>query len=486
LNLALLAPEIAIAVTAIIVILLDLFIQRKGWLTLLSLAGIICAVILAVPLLGYSQQTIWNGLLTLDGMAIFFKIFFLGLVFLIILASSDYVSRLNRFHGEFHALILLSGLGMMLMASATDLISLFVSLELTAISFYALTGFLKNKQSTEAALKYVLLGGVNSAMLLYGLALIFGFSGQTQLAAIAHSIQSLPASELMANPGLLLGLMLILAGFSFKTAAVPFHMWAPDVYEGAPTPITLYLSTASKLAGFAVLLRVLLTSFIQPISLSQDWGIIIALVSALGMTLGNLLAIPQSNIKRMLAYSSIAQTGYMLVALASMGFAAAVDSTTQSSLLFYMLAFALAEIAVFTAVIIASQAFKSDNIADYAGLKQRSPVLAIALTIALLSLMGLPPTAGFIAKFYVFSQAVASGLLWLVIIAVINSVISAFYYLKVIKVMWMDKPVQAEPIKASPGPWIVLAISALGTIVAGLLPFWGMKLAELGARLILP
>jgi NADH-quinone oxidoreductase subunit N len=383
LNLALLAPEIAIAVTAVAVILLDLFIQRKGWLTLLSLAGIICAVILAVPLLGQSQQTVWNGLLALDGMAIFFKIFFLGLVFLIILVSSDYVSRLNRFHGEFHALILLSGLGMMLMASATDLISLFVSLELTAISFYALTGFLKNKQSTEAALKYVLLGGVNSAMLLYGLALIFGFSGQTQLAAIAHSIQTLPASELVANPGLLLGLMLILAGFSFKTAAVPFHMWAPDIYEGAPTPITLYLSTASKLAGFAVLLRVLLTSFIQPISLSQDWGIIIALVSALGMTLGNLLAIPQSNIKRMLAYSSIAQTGYMLVALASMGFATVVDSTTQSSLLFYMLAFALAEVAVFTAVIIASQAFKSDNIADYAGLKQRSsyrPDYRIAFT----------------------------------------------------------------------------------------------------------
>jgi NADH-quinone oxidoreductase subunit N len=486
LNLALLAPEIAIAVTAISVILLDLFIQRKGWLTLLSLAGIICAVILAMPLLEQSQQTIWNGLLAIDGTAIFFKIFFLGLVFLIISASTDYVSRLNRFHGEFHALILLSGLGMMLMASATDLISLFLSLELTAISFYALTGFLKNKQSTEAALKYVLLGGVNSAMLLYGLALIFGFSGQTQLAAIAHSIQNLPASELMANPGLLLGLMLILAGFSFKTAAVPFHMWAPDVYEGAPTPVTLYLSTASKLAGFAVLLRVLLTSFSQPISLSQDWGIIIALVSGLGMTLGNLLAIPQSNIKRMLAYSSIAQTGYMLVALASMGFAAIIDSTTQASLLFYMLAFALAEVAVFTAVIIASQTFKSDNIADYAGLKQRSPVLAIALTIALLSLMGLPPTAGFIAKFYVFSQAVASGLLWLVIIAVINSVISAFYYLKVIKVMWMDQPAQTEPIKASPGPWIVLAISALGIIMAGILPIWGMKLAELGARLILP
>jgi len=232
-NLSLLIPEIIIAITAVSIILLDLFIQRKGWLTIISLAGVAGALVATFLLTQESPQLICNGLLSLDSMALFFKMFFLALTFLIILVSSDYVVRFNRFHGEFHALILLASLGMMLMASSADLISVFLSLELTTISFYALTGFLKNRQSTEAALKYVLLGSINSALLLYGFSLIFGFTGHTHLSDIAIALQSLSISDLTANPGLLLGLILIIAGFGFKIASVPFYMWAPDVYEGA-------------------------------------------------------------------------------------------------------------------------------------------------------------------------------------------------------------------------------------------------------------
>lgn len=485
-NLVLLAPEIAVAVTAVTVILLDLFIKRKGWLTLTSLTGIIIAILLAIWILPEKNQMVGNGLLALDGLAIFFKLFVLGLVFMVILASVDYMRNLKNFHGEYHALILLAGLGMMLLVSAIDIMAVFVSLELVAISFYALTGLLKTDRSSEAALKYVLLGGVNSAILLYGLALVFGFTGHTGLADISRSLQELPAASLAASPGLVFGLVLILAGFGFKTAAVPFHMWAPDVYEGSPTPVTLYLSTASKLAGVAVLLRVLLTAFIQPAGLSQDWGIIIAAVSAAGMTLGNLLAVPQINIKRLLAYSGIAQTGYMLIAIASLGYTAAASSATQTGLLFYAGAFALAELAVFSAVIAVSETIKSDHIQDYAGLGQRTPLVAIALSVGLLSLMGLPLTAGFIAKYYVFSQAAGSGLLWLVVIGVINTVISAYYYLNVMRVMWMGKAVDNTPVRVSTGPKLVMALSVLAVLAAGVLPVWGLKLAEFGSTLLLP
>ncbi len=485
-NLSLLAPEIAVAATAATVVLLDLFTRRKGWLTCVSLAGIAAAAALTIPLAGRESQPIWNGLLALDGLAVFFKLFVLGLVFMVILASIDYMRNLSRFHGEYHALILLAGLGMMLLVSAIDIMAVFVALELVAISFYALTGLLKTDRSSEAALKYMLLGGINSAILLYGLALVFGFTGHTGLADISSSLQELPAGSLADSPGLILGLVLILAGFGFKTAAVPFHMWAPDVYEGSPTPVTLYLSTASKLAGVAVLLRVLLTAFLQPSGLSHDWGVIIAAISAAGMTLGNLLAVPQVNIKRLLAYSGIAQTGYMLIAIASLGYAAAASSATQTGLLFYAGAFALAELAAFSAVIAVSQTIKSDLIQDYTGLGQRAPLIAIALSVGLLSLMGLPLTAGFIAKYYIFSQAASSGLLWLVVIGVINTVISAYYYLNVLRVMWMGKAANDTPVGLSAGPKLVMALSVLAVLAAGVLPVWGIKLAEFGTRLLLP
>ena len=482
-NFTLLLPEIVLAATALVVILGDLFLNRKGLLTLISLIGIAASFILTTTLARHDPQTIWQGLLAVDGLAILMRLIFLGLSALVIVVSTDYVNRIRGLRGEYHALILLSTLGMMLLSSSTNLITIFVSLELVSVPIYALVGFLKDQRGTESALKYVLLSAINSAILLYGLALIFGFTGATSLSGIAQTVGSLSISEIMAQPGLIFGLALTLAGFGFKIAAVPFHMWAPDVYEGSPTPVALFLSAGSKLAGFAVLLRVLSSAFAAPTAVTQGWGLVMAILAAVGMSTGNLLAIPQSNIKRMLAYSGISHSGYMLMAVAAMG--KAYEGAPASSLLFYMLGFALAEVVAFAVVAIASQRV-GDQIADYAGLGKRAPALAAALTVGLLSLMGIPPAAGFIAKFYVFSQAAEGGLWWLVIIAVLNTVLSAYYYLRVIRLMWQGEPSDSTPITVGMASKIALLFTTLAVLALGIFPFWGMKLAEFGAAIFLP
>lgn len=480
-NIELIAPELSLTATAIAVILLDLFIQKKVWLTVVSMAGISIATVFAITIWGGDPQTIFNNLLAVDNFAVFFKILLLAIVAMVLLASTDYVSKLRRFQGEYHALVLLTTIGMMLMAASTDLISIFVSLELSSISFYALVGFLKDDRSTEASLKYILLGGIASAVLLYGMALTFGFTGKTQLAEIAQVTQGISPENLLASPGLILGLVLMIAGFGFKIAAVPFQMWVPDVYEGAPTPITLYLSVGSKIAGFALILRVFFSAFGHPESLSQDWGTIFAILSAIGMTLGNIIAIQQVNIKRMLAYSSIAHSGYIMIGLAAVGLSAAADFTGQSFILFYIIAFALADLAAFISVIAISNKLNSDLIKDYAGTGKQSPVLSLALTLSLISLIGLPPTAGFLAKFYIFTGAAGSGLLWLVIVAVINSVVSAYYYLRVAKVMWLGEPSYEGKIQSSTALKIALAICCLGILLLGIIPTIVMKLVETAA-----
>jgi NADH-quinone oxidoreductase subunit N len=274
-----------------------------------------------------------------------------------------------------------------------------------------------------------------------------------------------------------------MAGFAFKIAAVPFHMWAPDVYEGAPTPITLFLSTVSKIAGFSILLRFMFAGVIQPASLSHNWGIILAVVSVLTMTAGNLLAITQHNIKRLLAYSSIAQSGYMLMAVAAVGIAATFDSSITSSFLYYLTAFALAEVAVFTVIIIASRQTDNDDISDYAGLGKRSPLLACAMTLGLLSLMGLPPLVGFMGKFFVLSQAAQHNLIWLVIVAVVNSVISAYYYLKILRAIWADAPASTTSLKVSLPPKIALFVACAGVLLLGILPALLNNATEWGAQM---
>jgi NADH-quinone oxidoreductase subunit N len=488
LDIGLLAPELTLAGFAIAVILLDLFIRRKGWLVVVSLIGVVVAAGFTIAMWGGSSQALFNNMLAVDNFALFFKLLFLAIAALVILASVDYVSKFARFQGEYYALVLLSALGMMLMAATAELISIYVALELTSISLYVLVGFLKDPKSTEASLKYLLLGAVASAVLLFGMALVFGFTGKTQLGEIARVIQSLSLSGVLASPGLILGIVLMIAGFGFKIAAIPFHMWVPDVYEGAPTPITAYLSVGSKAAGFAIILRVFYSALGLPQWLSLDWGLIFAVLAAIGMTLGNIIAIPQTNIKRMLGYSSIAQAGYLMVGLATVGFVSPFSSyfptvTGQGGLLFFLASYALTNLGAFTAIIAISNKLDSDLIQDYSGMGKRAPLLALALTLCLISLIGMPPAAGFMAKFYIFSGAVQQGLLWLVVIAVINSVISAYYYLRVVKVMWLGEPASEEKVPSSGALRLALSISCLGVLLLGIIPGYVMKLAELGAKM---
>jgi NADH-quinone oxidoreductase subunit N len=479
LDFRLLSPEICLVAFAVLVIVLDLFIERKAWLAAISIIGLLVTAGLAVGLWGDNPQAILNNMLAVDNFAIFFQLLFLGIAILVILASANYVSRFPRFQGEYYALILLSTLGMMLMASATELISLFVSLELVNLSLYALVSFLKEARSTEASLKYLLLSAVASAVLLFGMALVFGFTGQTNLGEIARSIQSMSLTDIAANPALIIGVIMILAGFGFKIAMVPFHMWVPDVYEGAPTPITAYLSVGSKAAGFAIMLRVFYTAFQEPGFLSQDWGLVLAVLSAITMTVGNIIAIQQNNIKRMLGYSSIAQVGYVMVGLATVGLSPVAETGGQSSVLFFLASYSLTNLGAFIAIIAISHKINSDQINDFAGMGKRSPLLALALTLGMVSLIGMPPAAGFMAKFFIFSTAVQQGLMWLVIVAVLNSVISAYYYLRVVKVMWLGTPASTEKVDASRALQFSLAISSLGVLFLGLAPGIAMKLAGL-------
>jgi NADH-quinone oxidoreductase subunit N len=481
LNLELLAPEIALAAFAVAVILLDLFIARKSVLAIVGILGILISGGFTLSLWGTAQT--FSGQLAIDNYALFFKVLILGVAGLVILATTDYAARLSRFRGEYYALILTSAIGLMIMAAGTDLITIYIGLELASISLYALAGFLKEPKSSEASLKYLLLGATASAVLLYGMALVFGLTGHTNLAQIAAAVQGLSLDRLASNPALLLGIVLIAAGFGFKIAAAPFHMWVPDVYEGAPTPITAYLSVASKAAGFAVILRVFHTAFGLPGSLALQWGSLFAALAAVSMTLGNLAAIPQTNVKRMLGYSSIAQAGYLMVGLATAG-ASSTDIVGRGGVLFFLAGYALTNLGAFIAIIAISGKVNSDVIHDFSGMGKRAPVIAAALTLCLISLIGMPPAVGFMGKFYIFGGAVQNGLLWLVIVAVVNSVISAYYYLRVVKVMWFNEPVSTERVPSSWPLRIALAIACLGVLLVGIMPASVMKLAETAARML--
>ena len=482
-NFELFIPELSLCFFAIVVILLDLFTQRKGLLAMVSIVGLLVAGGFSIAMWGGSSQAIFNNMLAVDNFALFFKLIFLGIAVLVILASVDYVSKFARFQGEYYALVLLATLGMMLMAATTELISVYIALELTSISLYILVGFLKDRKSTEASLKYLLLGAVASAVLLYGMALIFGFTGKTQLGEIAQAIQAMSPQVLLDSPALILGIVLLIAGFGFKIAAVPFHMWVPDVYEGAPTPITAYLSVGSKAAGFAIILRVFYSAFGLPNWLSLDWGLIFAVLSAISMIVGNVIAISQTNIKRMLGYSSIAQAGYLMVGLATVGLASAADIPGRSGVLFFLAAYALTNLGAFIAIIAITNKLNSDLIEDFSGMGKRAPLLALGLTLCLVSLVGMPPAAGFMAKFYIFSAAIQQNLLWLVIIAVLNSVVSAYYYLRVVKVMWLGQPVSEEKVPSSGALKVALSLSCLGVLLLGIIPGYIMKLAELAAKM---
>lgn len=478
-NFWLLSPELSLCGIALTVILLDLIIKQKKALAALSVVALAIPIAFTIMLWG-ERESSFAGMLVVDEFSLFFKFLILGIAALVIVSSIDYVGKFARFQGEYYALVLFSAGGLMLMASTGELISIYIALELSSISLYALVSFLKDQKSSEAGLKYMILGAISSAVLLLGMAFVYGLTGTTHLDQIFDRVSSLVSSgQLWDSPALILGIILMVAGFGFKIASVPFQMWVPDVYEGAPTPITAYLSVASKAAGFAVILRVFYTAFGTPL-LSDNWSMVFAVLGAISMTLGNVVAIAQTNIKRMLAYSSIAHAGYLMVGLA------AVSSLGRSGVLFFLASYALANLGAFIAIIAISNKTGSDEISDYSGVARRSPVVALVLAFCLISLIGIPPTGGFIAKFYIFNSAIQQDLLWLVIIAVLNSVISAYYYLRVVKVMYLGTPASEEAIPSSIPLRTALTVTSLGVLLLGIYPWVVLRLAESAATVFLP
>jgi NADH-quinone oxidoreductase subunit N len=496
-DLYLLSPEISTVALAALLILLDLTAARQGLLAAVAVLGL--AVPAGLTVLLWGEVAGWWSLvaalppheagqaipglfetLSVDRFALFFKFLFLGSAALVVLVSGDTVKRVSDHQGLYYALILVSSVGMMLLATATELISLYVALELSSLPMVALVAFLGDPRSSEAGFKLLVLGALSSAVLLYGIVLTFGFTGSTHLVEIAKVVA--PGSEPFGGPLLLMGVVLMAAGFGFKIAAVPFQMWVPDVYEGAPTPITAYLSVASKAAGFAVLLRVFYTAFG---GIQVDWGLLFAGISAASMTIGNLVAIAQSNIKRMLAYSTIAHAGYILVGLAAVAARSAEgQGLGASTLVFYLAGYAFTNLAAFFAVIAITNRTGSEVIEHFAGMARRAPVLALVLAVALVSLTGIPPTVGFMAKLFIFSAAVKADLTWLALVGLVNSVVSAYYYLRVVRVMYLAPPTSPEAIP-SPGTLrLALAITTAGVLVFGIWPRALMAVAEQAAKVL--
>ncbi len=450
-------PEILILLVAAAVLVVDLFERGKhprllGWIAAGGLTLSI-AVSIAYAMPPDKGQLVWGGMLRYDWLGFVFQmVFMLGAAATALFAMD--IEHLGE-RGEFYILLLASTLGMTLMASAADLIMLYLAIETTSIPMYVLAGFIHpDRRSVESGFKYLLFGAMSSAVMLYGFSLLYGFTGETSLAALATAVTHL------SLPVVLGIVVLILVGFGFKTSVVPFHFWAPDVYEGAPTPVTGFLSTASKAAGFAVLVRVLLTAFGG--SYMPYWGAILAAISVVTMTLGNTFAIAQKDIKRMLAYSSIAHAGYMLigvVALSALGIAGVV---------FYLGVYLLSNITAFGVVAMVERADGTTGIADYSGLSKRAPWLALALMVALLSLSGTPPFGGFVGKVWLFGAAVSKNLTWLAIIGVLNSVVAMYYYLVVLKVAYFDPPAKPERVPVSASYTVGLTVLAAAVLLVGI------------------
>ena len=478
-DLYLLMPELALGGLAMILIIVELFLKQRQLLSTLSLVFLAVPIALSLVLwlkldsMDSHVLTGFNDFLIVDYFSLFFKFLILGIATLVIIASKETVARFPRFQGEYYALVMLASGGMMLMASATELITIYIALELNALSIVALVSLMKDSRSTEASMKFLVLSAISSAVMLYGMALVFGLTGSTNLLDIADRITSV--GDLIDQPALLLGVIFIVAGFGFKISSVPFQMWVPDVYEGSPTPIAAYLSVASKAAGFAVIVRVFFMAFG---SMSNEWALLFGILAAVSMFIGNLVAIAQNNIKRMLGYSTIAHAGFIMVGLAAIGREGQPLGPGVESILFYLVAYAATNLGAFFAVIAISNKINSELINDYAGVARRSPVLAFALAISLVSLMGIPPTAGFWAKINVFKAAVDSDLVWLAVIGVVNSVISAYFYVRVIKAMYLGQPSSEERITTDLPLGSALAVVVVGILFMGIVPHFVMDVVE--------
>jgi NADH-quinone oxidoreductase subunit N len=465
------APLLVMTATAFLLILLDLCPpqDRKEHLGVVGLAGIAATLLVTVLSWG-GEGKAFHGMVALDNFALFFDVVICYATALVLLFSMDYLKRQRIEAGEYYILVCFAALGMMLLASATDLIVIFLALELMSLSLYVLAGFFSGQLSAgEASMKYFLLGAFATGFLLYGITLVFGATGTTNLDQIAAALAQ---GTLQGDPLLAIGVGLLLVGFGFKISSVPFHMWAPDVYEGAPTSVTALIATGSKAAAFAALLRVLLSALR---SAQPDWTVPLWTAAVLTMTAGNVVAIAQSNLKRMLAYSSIAHVGYMLVGVVAGG------SLGNGSVLFYLLVYTFTTVGAFGVILLLERGgAEAVNLSDYSGLATRHPLLALTLALFLLSLIGIPPTAGFVGKFYLFGAAIRSGYVWLAIIGVLNSAIAAYYYLRLVVYMYMREPEEIPTVSApSFGGSLALGIALWGVFHLGIMPapFFDLALA---------
>lgn len=480
-NLRLIAPELVLTLSAFLVLGLSTMTEmgRRVWAPALAMLACLTTLVsvlsfvrnFGLEALRAPDLTIgFNGMFILDSFSIFFKVVFLLAAMLTILVSSRYLDLERANVGEYYALILFAVVGMMLMASAGDLVTIFVAIETMALAFYVLVGFLKaNRKSNEAALKYFLLGSFSTGIFLYGISLVYGTTGTTLLGLIGMSRAKMALASPEA-PVFVLGVILITVGLGFKIAAVPFHMWAPDAYEGAPTPVTAFLSTGSKAAAFVVLARLFSMSFLP---LGDRWATLLAILAVASMTLGNVAAILQDNMKRMLAYSSISHAGYVLLGMIAVGLKGSVATREYglTAVLLYLLIYTFVNIGAFTLVItLKREQVAGDRVADFAGLSRRAPWAAFAMLVFLLSLAGIPATAGFIGKWFLFGAAIKAGYAWLAVVAVINSTVSLYYYVRVVVNMYIRAPEDAERFAPSWGQRAALLACIAFTLFFGIYP----------------
>jgi len=467
-HLHLVGPAATLLAGAGVVLAADMIADRRAPARSLALLALAAAFGYALwHALTGSDGEAFEGAVVVDRFALYFAFLLITITAAVAVAAGEFAGRIKH-GGEFYALLLVSAGSMVLLAQANDLITVFVALETTSISQFVLAGIGRDQRSSEAGLKYLLTGAVAAAVLLYGFAFLFGLAGTTSLSGISAYVSSGDEGTRLA---LVLAFVLVAAGLGFKLAITPFQAWVPDVYQGAPTPVTTFLSVASKAAGFAIVLRIFYSglggggTFI-----SNDWAAMFAVLAGVSMTFGNAAAILQSDVKRLLAYSSIAQAGNIAVGLAAV---AAGSTIGPSGVLFFLGAYAAANLGVFIAVIAVSERIGSDDIRDYAGLLKRSPWLASVLVLCLLSLTGIPPTAGFMAKLYIFNgaiQAEQQWLVWLVAVAVLNTAVSAYYYLRWARTIVLDDPPTEAPVSATvPVRGLLIAVAA-AVLFLGLVP----------------
>jgi NADH-quinone oxidoreductase subunit N len=492
-NLQLLTPEFALAGLALLVFAVDLVIpeSRKNLLGWLSIAGLAGLIVLSLWLLWGESESLYNGLLAVDVFSLFFKVFFLGLGIFIILSSMDYSEKNLTSRGEFYGLILFSILGMNVMAQSRELLTAYISLELLSFCLYVLAAYARNEaKSNEAGLKYIIIGAFSSALLLYGISMVYSTLGVTQFDSISAALTN--AGDV--SPALWVGMSLILVGLGFKLAVVPFHMWAPDVYEGAPFPVTAYLAIASKAAAFALVLRLFAEGFLPA---ADQWQIVVAVLASITMLGGNLVALAQHNIKRLMAYSSIGQVGIILTGIAALS---ADSILPASSVMLYLVGYSLTNMLVFAGLISFFNMTGKDEMADFRGLADGQPFLAATIAIGLFSLGGLPIFAGFTIKFYLFTALASQGMLWLAGLAIFSSLISLYYYLQVIRQMYI-RPVEEvaqaiaggevhvpEGTDASTSPLIlaVQAVTLMGVVWVGVYPAPFLMVIDAASHAILP